>query len=99
VADAGAALRAARLAHGSAAEGLWDAAEQGHDTRTAVEAAITAVDRLHRVSGIDALVAGGVLDRALREVHAVAGWIDAFRPLKAAAGRVALGLEPDHVMF
>ena len=109
-ADAGAVLRAARLAHGSAAEALWDAAEEGHDTRAAradlwsasflaVEAAISAVDRLHRVSGIDALVAGNVLDRALREVHAVAGWIDAFRPLKAAAGRVALGLEPDHVMF
>jgi hypothetical protein len=44
-------------------------------------------------------VAGSTLDRALREVHAVASWIDAFRPLKAAAGRVALGLQPDHVMF
>jgi alkylation response protein AidB-like acyl-CoA dehydrogenase len=109
-ADAAAALRAARDAHRSAADALWEAAEQGGDTVPAradlwaagflaVEAAITAVDRLHRATGIDALVAGGPLDRALREVHAIASWIDAFRPLKAAAGRVALGLQPDHLLF
>ena len=109
-ADAAATLRAARAAHQSAAEALWDAAEQGDDTVPAradlwsagflaVEGALATIDRLHRATGVDALVAGSTLDRALREIHAVVSWIDAFRPLRAAAGRVALGLPPDHVMF
>jgi alkylation response protein AidB-like acyl-CoA dehydrogenase len=109
-ANAAALLAAARTGQYSATDALWHAAQKGGDTVEArarlwsagfftVESAITIVDRLHRAVGIDALIAGGALDRALREVHALGSWIDAFRPLKAAAGRVVLGLEPDHVVF
>jgi alkylation response protein AidB-like acyl-CoA dehydrogenase len=108
--DAAAVLGAAGRAHAAAAQALWDAAEQGCDTVPAraelwsatflaVEATVTTIDRLHRAAGIDALADGGTLDRALREVHAIVSWLDAFRPLRAAAGRVVLGLDPDHVMF
>lgn len=109
-ADTSAALRAARLGHYSAADALWDAVEHGEDTSSgraqlwsasfhAVETAVSAVDRLHRAVGIDALVAGSVLDRALREVHGIAPYSDAFRGLRSAAGRVSLGLDPNHPLF
>ena len=51
------------------------------------------------MTGVDALVADGVLDRSLREMHAVTPSIDRFRPLKAAAGRVELGLDPDNPLL
>lgn len=109
-AESSTALRAARLAHYSAADALWSAVERGDDAIEAraqlwaasfftVETCIAVVDRLHRAIGIDSLVAGGVLDRALRELHGVAPYIDSFRGLKTAAGRVALGLEPNHPLF
>jgi alkylation response protein AidB-like acyl-CoA dehydrogenase len=109
-ADAKCGLDAARGALYSAAEALWEAATNGVDTVPAradlwmagfftVESVVATVDRLHRAVGIDAIVAGSPLDRALREVHAFAPYIDAFRSLKAAAGRVVLGLDAGNVLF
>ena len=109
-AEAMARQRAARAAFHLAADALSDAAAQGADTTRAraelwsagffvVESALATVDELHRVTGVDALVADGVLDRSLREMHAVTPWIDRFRPLKAAAGRVELGLEPGNPLL
>jgi indole-3-acetate monooxygenase len=109
-AEAMARQRAARAAFHHAAEALSDVAARGTDTTSAraglwsagffaVESALATVDELHRVTGVDALVADGVLDRSLREMHAVMPWIDRFRPLKAAAGRVELGLDPGHPLL
>lgn len=60
----------------------------------AVDVAREHISHLYGRSSRAAFLAGHPLERALRDIHAVAYGLDTLRPLQHAAGRVALGLDP-----
>ena len=105
VAEAVAALRAAKSGVEAAIERAWQVAERGEqltlDHRAALRLASThtattsvaVVDAAHRLGGAGSLYRGNPLERRLRDVHTAAQHMVVAPATMELAGRVLLGLE------
>ncbi len=106
MADAFVALSHLRLGAKAALDTAWEYLERDELPPVELRAAITGaqfhgvdvardiISRLYARSSRAAFFAGHPLERALRDVHAVAYGIETLRPMHYDVGRVALGLDP-----
>jgi indole-3-acetate monooxygenase len=106
MADSVAALTHLESGTASTLDQIWAYVERDAEPPMALRAAIVgemfrAVDvsrehisKLYARSSRAAFLRGHPLERALRDIHAVAYGLDTLRPLQHAAGRAALGLDP-----
>jgi alkylation response protein AidB-like acyl-CoA dehydrogenase len=107
VAKAEALVRASRLYLRDSVQRLWrTVGETGEapialraDVRMAASHAVfgaaKAVDLMYSAAGASALYTSSPLERAFRDVHAIAQHIGVHERVMETAGRVLLGLEPD----
>jgi alkylation response protein AidB-like acyl-CoA dehydrogenase len=111
VAEAQALLESARAFFYQTAIHVWSGAVVGRESTPAdrarlrlaishaVRSAVQAVDLLYAAMSTRAIVAGGPLDRAFRDLHTAAAHAMVGPATFEAAGRVALGLEPEMLFF
>lgn len=106
VADSTAALSHLQSGTASTIDQIWSYVERGDEPPMALRGVLVAemfrasdvarthISELYARSSRAAFFAGHPLERALRDIHAVAYGLDTLHPLRHAAGRVGLGLEP-----
>jgi indole-3-acetate monooxygenase len=111
VAEAQALIESARSYFYQTAIHVWSGAVVGRESSAAerarlrlaishaVRSAVQAVDLLYAAMTTRAIVAGGPLDRAFRDLHTAAAHVMVSPATYRAAGRVALGLEPEMLFF
>ena len=105
VAEADAALRAARAGLLEAADAVWSASDER--TRVlarnaaihAVTTSAAVVDRAYTLGGGSALRSGSPLQRRLRDVHAATQHAIVSRAALQPIGRLLLGLPADTLLF
>ena len=111
VADCDAALRAARAGILAATEEVWDLASTGEEIPRklraqyyasvfySIEVARDTISRLYARGTRAAFMKDHPLERALRNIHALAFAQDTIRSMQQSAGRVLLGGEPYDPVF
>lgn len=111
IAHSSAALRAARAGLQAAADAVWDIASTGDTVPLqlraelyasafyALEVARETISRLYTRGTRAAFLQGNPVERALRNLHAIAFGYESSRAIQHSAGRVLLGGEPLDPMF
>lgn len=111
VAQSSAALRAARAGLHAAANTVWDVARNGEEVPLKLRAELYAsafyvlditretVSRLYARGTRAAFIQGNPIERALRNLHAIAFGYESSRGMQHSAGRVLLGGDPLDPMF
>lgn len=111
IAHSSAALRAARAGLFAATNAVWDLASRGAEVPLPLRAELYAstfhvldtardtVSQLYARGTRAAFMQGNPLERALRNLHAVAFGYESSRGLQHSAGRVLLGGEPLDPLF
>ena len=111
IAHSSATLRAARAGLQTATAAVWDIASTGenvpHKLRAelyasafyVLEVARETISRLYARGTREAFLQGNPVERALRNLHAIAFGYESSRGIQHSAGRVLLGGEPLDPMF